>query len=223
MKSLKSANIKGFTLMEMMVYVAIVAIMSGAAIVGLGSISDTFDPARAGEIIKSRIEWTAEAFARGEFLKATFYFRENRNHLVITLQPPNAALDLTWDEANNCLTTTEPGVFRLKVTDRDGAIPDEGNFDSGMELCVDFENMPDIERQYQLINDEGGMSQIIGFAHFNSKDTGYSVSFGPGTDAELIMDAPHGKKRFYDKNGNQVSELVLSLKNENKSIDVTLQ
>jgi hypothetical protein len=205
-----------------MVVVAILAILSTGAIMGIGAINDSLEPARGGEIIRSKIEAAEEALARNEYEKISFNFEGGQNYIVAISEPESAEIDLDWDKESECLNTDFSEEVIMTITDRSKASLLEKIMAPGQKECFDFAERQEPELNYQLLGSNGEESPEVSFFRFNAEHTGYTVYLDEATGGQLIIDAQTGK-RFYDSAGDQVENLTIKLETDSSETTVTLR
>jgi len=218
---------KGFTLVELIVVTAIIAIMSAATVVGFGYIGDTLKTREVTGILSDLIKQEELKILRGDFVKVTIKFLSD--YVVVGEEPEGTGLDLSLKEDPSCAERYKI-VFgneaNLTKMDSKGEIIDIKAVKKDQWECVTFKDAPDTEWNYRIADTEN-FSQNIRFIHFNiqREDLNNPISITAGADSKIELTAPYGKKIIYDNFGNTQSKITLTVsdKNNNSSDTLVLQ
>jgi len=208
---------KGFTLVEMMVVIAIISIMATGVVVGLGPVTDYVRLQQTVGVVEDLIHAEDLKIQRGDTLQAEVHFLTD--YLVIEESTTDTGLSLTpgpcpggygatMGSDGNLITRTGEGVFMemIPVT-------------SGDTKCVkDFGSSGDTEWNYQLTQD-GQVSPLVRFVHFNPdyENPANAVQINTsGSNADtLVLKAPYLQKMIYSGGNLIQGEAHISLKNQN--------
>ena len=210
-------NKKGFTMVELIVVAAIIAIMSAASIVGFGYLGDVLKTKEVTGMLGDLIKQEELKILRGDFEKTTIHFL--KNYIVIEeaeegCDPKLLEFGLKCDsDPENYKINYQDAVMTQK--DGEGRIKEIKNVSAGSE-CVVFKDSTDAEWDYQL-NASGQFSKIVRFIHFNVKrdDLNNPIYISEGSDSKIELTAPYGKKIFYDKTGTLQTKIILTVTDTN--------
>jgi len=200
-----------------MVVIAIIAIMSVSATVGIGVLKEVLAPRHAASFIQDLIKETEMALMREEYDEATAYLTGGRDYLVIAAKSRDAAFNLSWNNAAGCLTAPASGELK-KESERGAA--EMFSVEKAETVCPVFAGAGDMEWRYRLVS-AGKVSPVVRYARFNT-DRPSSIFLAAGTDAEIVMTGRHAIRRLYD-HGNSVNKLTLTLTdNESNSSELEI-
>lgn len=207
----------GFSLVELMVVVVMIAVLSFAAVVGFGRLGEVLKVREVSSLIRDVVGQEELKILRGELNRSTVYLLED--YMIIDESGMNDRLSISIiDTVTDC---DETGLLFDSDSDADlTQMDDEGNvIDSkrvleDSELCVYFNTSEEVEWAYQLSN-QNEVSNIIRFVHYNlNRDRVHvpvQVSFGAGHAVRL--EAPYGKRLFLDDSGVQVENFSIEISN----------
>ena len=212
MKTYFLPNHRGFTLIELMVVIAISVIVFSAAAVGLGNTTDNRPLDESAEHVKDVVQ-QVEMKALQDLTRAEIEFLPGC--LVIDEQYGDApAVDLN----HTCPSPMEGFVVRsngrlTKETDLHGITSSAEIFasaDEPVEICFEFDSASDTQWVYRLRTDSG--ERTIRFVY-----PGLTRDFEPvietgGDDLRLVIQSSGVSKQFL-KNGDTVQEMTLILRN----------
>ena len=228
---------KGFSLVELLVVVSIIAVLSVSSIVGFGHLGDTLRAREVTGLLSDLIKQEGLKVLRGDFETVTINFLAD--YVVIEEQEEGASMKLalglacedggykiSWVNSGNLIQKDEDGaIIRIK-----SVLPEDP------PECIDFKGAEEIEWNYQL-TDGDRFSNIVRFAHFNLQrenldnpifitsavDPALEIIPSSGEDSRIEITAPYGKKRIYyddkpvesvditaeDENGNSRDTLTI--------------
>ncbi|MFH1012167.1 MAG: prepilin-type N-terminal cleavage/methylation domain-containing protein [Candidatus Peregrinibacteria bacterium] len=199
----------GFSLIELTVVVAILAVMAGSVLVGFNSFGGTINAretvGRIGDIIRE----SEMAILQGDYQKISIHFFED--YLVLEEAPAEAELPLSL--GNTCVLDLRNGhdlngsgtLYKKDEEDRLLEIVTLALFPP---LCANFEGAEESEWRYQLISGDQP-SPVLRFFHFNL-GTDYKLRLGE--DAyRLEIEAPYNKKQLYKNNSFYTGSVALPL------------
>jgi len=220
--NLNSPTQKGFSLVELLVTVTIIAILATAATVGFRYLGDTLRTKQAGGVIVDTIKELELELLQNYYKKSTLYFLPD--YLVVVSEPEEVALEMTWngmngdcgeikikDSGNFTKTNEEGAVIAIESVTATDLAPDT--------KCVDFRDSEDREWHYQIISGSE-KSALIRFIHFNidrdnpsgitlaTSDSGDSVS-----DYKLELSAPYATKQKYKHDAVTDESIDLEIRN----------
>jgi len=205
---------KGFTMVELIIVAAIIAIMSAASIVGFGYLGDTLKTREVTGMLGDIIKQEELKILRGDFTKATIHFLKN----YIVIEEAEEGYDQTLlGLGSACADDNEisykAGVLTQK--DGEGEIIDIRKVDLGGE-CVKFYTSPDNEWNYKL-NDSDKFSGLLRFIHFNvqREDLNNPIYISDGVGTRIELTAPYGKKILYDNTGTPRTKIPLTITDTN--------
>lgn len=222
---IQNSKFAGFTLVELLVVISIVAILSISSIVGFGYLGDILKAREATGVISDLIKQEELKVLRGDLEKAIIHFLPD--YVVIEEEPEGANLDLVLGNDTGCTdghNINYANNGNLTQKDGEGVVMQIKSVTSGSE-CIKFKNSEEeIEWNYQLV-DGNQFSNIVRFVHFNLKreDPSNLISIIEGDGSRVEIAAPYGKKQIYDDTG-LVDSVKLTVEDENKnSQDLTIQ
>jgi prepilin-type N-terminal cleavage/methylation domain-containing protein len=222
---IQNSKLSGFSLVELLVVVAIVAVMAVSTIVGFGYLEDILRAREITGLMSDVIKQEELKVLRGDFKNVTIHFLQD--YMVIEETPREASFELTLDKT---LCGTENEDYKIQFTqsgnltkkDGDGAII---KIESATppSKCIEFKDSEDIEWNYQL-TDGNKFSNVIRFVHFNiqRESLGNPIFISEGAGSQIQIKAPYAKKDIYDDTGNLVGWTEITAKDENDSSQDTL-
>lgn len=229
-----SSKLSGFSLVELLVVVSIIAILSISSIVGFGYLGDMLKARQATGLLADIVKQEELKVLRGDFDKVVVHFF--KNYLVLESYVGDEAYKLTkgvTDCSADDVNLELPGDGNLTQKDEDGGIikietvvappPPPSTY-----KCAEFYGSEETEWNYQFTGDNG-ISNQVRFVHFNiqreSVSSPLSISIHAGSRVEIL--APYGKKKVYDENGDLRDDpndpVILTLGNDGSTNDLTLQ
>ena len=210
-------TIKGFSLVELIVVIAIIATLSVSSFVGFGYLGDTLKVKEVASLLQDTVKQEELKILRGDFTKSTIHFL--KDYMVIDEEVEGATLSLKFLEAE----CTSPGsgyqmqydeaeASNLIKNDKDGAsLGIESVTKNDKSGCIDFTQSKDIENAYQLIS-SGKYSNIIRFVHFNIKrDSSSLAEITEAAKSKIEIRAPYGKKYIYKGDGTSVNNVTIKV------------
>jgi prepilin-type N-terminal cleavage/methylation domain-containing protein len=227
---------KGFSLVEIMVVVAIMAIMASGVVIGFGSFEKTVRVRETAGVITDTIKNLELEMVRRDYVKQTVHFK--KNYLVSEAEPENKALSLTYVGASpSCAADEErltaensTGLSPIYLAQRDAlgnnlkidVIPASTN----KSVCVKFLNSKETEWDYQLFKGSD-VSQTVRFIHFNirrGEDVSQLATITSGNNYKLQISAPYADKEFYNGVTLEAGEVKLTVENsDGQKEDIILQ
>jgi len=186
----------GFSLVELLVVVSIIAILSVSSVLGFGYLGDILRAKEVSGFISDSVKQEELKVLRGDFGKAVVHFLPD--FLVIEESPEGATSDLSLGEycENGWKIAYETGTLTQK--DENGEVVQVRPVTKGSE-CITFKASKNLEGNYQLIRDSQ-FSVILRFVHFNLKrddPTPFAIGSNPQSKIEIL--APYGKKRLFKR------------------------
>jgi len=211
-----SPNKKGFSLIELIIVVGIIAIMSVGAVVGFRYMGDTLRTREASGVITDTIKKAELEILKEDYKKSTISF--SSNYLVIVSEPEDKSLNLSVTDCSGGHKLDYGSDGNLIKSDGEGALLEAKTITSGTNDCItDFTDSDEIEWQYQ-IRSSGEVSNIVRFVHFNINRTDPSeIAITSGTGETVIVEAPYAKKTF------STTPITLTVSGEDSSEDLTIQ
>ena len=233
---LNPTSMKGFSLLEIMVVVAIISIMAGTVVVGFNSFGETVRTRETAGVITDTIKNLELEMIRREFVKQTVNFEEG--YLVVEAQVENQSEDmiLEWEGPNgNCeeLKITNPlsgtPVYLAQRDAEDNNMQIDAITDASKTVPVCFADSDETEWRYQLFKG-ADRSQVIRFIHFNIRrgSTADYARIADGTDYTLEITAPYASKEIFEIDPNTkekipVTQADLTIQNGGDPVEITLQ
>ena len=215
-------KLSGFSLVELLVVVTIVAVLSISSLVGFGYLGDTLKAREVTGFLADLIKQEELKVLRGDFDKAVVHFLPD--FVVIDEQPDEYEFEL--ELGGSCgidgyyLIVSSSGNLTLK--DENEEIMELETVAAGT-YCIEPIDSPELEWVYYLSSRDSS-SNTIRFIHFNLRRESISnpVSIVVGTDSRVEISSPYGKKRFYDAAGGLVKTLDLTVRDEDLNAEETL-
>lgn len=226
---------KGFSLLEIMVTIAIISIMAGSVVVGFSSFGQTVRVRETAGVISDTVKNLELEMIRREYDKQIVHFEED--FLVIEARPEGQSLKLNWmgmgggscdDDMGRIEVDNSgsPDTIFLAKRDQYGNNLEIVPIGAGMaeDRCVDFYESEETAETYQLFKGSD-RSQAIRFIHFNIRrgDLSSNAQVTAGNNYTLELNAPYAAKQYYDGGipANGTIQLTLSTQDSNETI--TLQ
>lgn len=224
---------KGFSLLEIMVTVAIISIMAGSVVIGFNSFGQTVRLRETAGVITDTVKNLELEMIRREYKKQTVNFEPD--YLVVEAEVENQTLPLIWEGlGGDCLPEEE----WLKIDNSGSLSPvylaQRDQYGNNIEIasikaftvgkaCVAFKDSEETEWQYQVFRGSQG-SQIIRFLHFNIRrdDSKDKPTIKPNKYT-LEISAPYAAKEFFDDGDPPSGPVTLTIQNDESSEDITLQ
>ena len=224
-----NVNIKGFSLLEIMVVVAIISIMAASVVVGFGSFESTVRTRETAGVISDTLKNLELEMIRRDYVKQTVHFEPE--YLIVETQVENQTLGLKWNGPGGCAegeeleitNTVSPTPVYLARRDRYGNNMEINAFTGASETaCVDFAESEETEWQYQLFTG-ADRSQVIRFIHFNVRRGDKDVVSIQNNDVTLEISAPYAGKKYYDDGTPATGTVALQLQDGGDPVTLTLQ
>lgn len=212
----------GFTFVELMVVVAIMAILAGTVSVGWHSFSDFIAFQNATGTIEDILDEITTDHLRDEYKETSVWFESE--YLLVDSVSHEARLTLGWEKVSAAVGDCAVGDIKLKspVTAQFFANDGEGNplFDSvplqaDEEFCIDPLEYKEREMVYELQTDEDFSNRLRVFPIDRSFSGSGGITIEPNSYRVDILQ-PYPRKRRYE-NG------ILLDKDATASITVRLQ
>lgn len=205
---------KGFTLLEIMIVVAILAIMASGVTVGLNGFGKTVHVRETAGVIQDIIRELELETVKKDYLKSTIHFKTD--YLVVESELEGATLPIELNNSD-CIQADDeaPEIVFLNSRNREGNAIQAHFFLSNDPYCPgNFASSGQLHREYQLIDQNGNVSDVIRWIDFN-------LNQDPGSEAVAIRDndyivevsASYGSKRIYN-DSDKVPEATLTLESE---------
>ncbi len=226
----------GFSLLEIMVTVAIISIMSGSVVIGFNSFAQTVRLQETAGVITDMIKNMELEMIRRDYVKQTIHFEPDYLVVEAEVESQNPDLLLSWiSSTNKC----NPGEEELNINNKSANtiyLAKRDKNANNMEIkafrhsyktfeCITFKDSEETEWQYQLF-ESGNRSQIIRFLHFNiRRGNSDPVEITSGNNYTLEITAPYASKTFYSGTTLETGNVEIEVKNkENDSPEtITLQ
>lgn len=226
---------KGFSLLEIMVVVAIVGIMASSVVIGFNSFGETVRTKETAGVITDLIKRLELEMIRRDYTKQTVHFEED--YLAVEAhvegEVSDTSFSLKWlgtggscspDEEVLEIENKQPTPVYLAKRDQYGNNLEIQPISPGPPEyeCVDFLNSEETEWQYQVFSGSQG-SQIIRFLHFNiRRDSGNQPALN-SNNYTLEISAPYASKEIYDGATLETGPVTLTLQNGGDPEIITLQ
>jgi prepilin-type N-terminal cleavage/methylation domain-containing protein len=217
---------RGFSLVELLVVVSIVAILSVSSVIGFGHLGNTLKAKEAAGFISDVVKQEELKILRGDFDKAVIHFLPS--YLVIEEWPTEAVETLSLGSACALSSTDYQITYsagNLTQKDGEGEVIQVRPVTASSE-CIYFKASEDLEWNYQLVSGEQS-SATFRFAHFNlqrDSDPG-NLSILGNVGARVEIRAPYGRKGYFKNDGKSADSLIIDVGNvdENVRESITLQ
>ncbi|MFH1410398.1 MAG: prepilin-type N-terminal cleavage/methylation domain-containing protein [Patescibacteria group bacterium] len=194
---------KGFTLIEMMVVVAIIAVMTSAVTIGFHSFFSTINVQNVPGYISDILhELSQEAILR-EYKKSSVYFENS--YLLADSRNADADFTLDWEKVSVTIGDCEAGNLRLKSSDDDQLLKRDANGElldkpvqllKDEEICIDPLEYKEREFVYSLESAHGFSNEIRIFP-LNLNLRGSDDIYLENNDYRLDILQPYGQKKRY--------------------------
>ncbi len=216
----------GFSLLEIMVTVAIISIMSGSVVIGFNSFGQTVRLQETAGVITDIIKSMELEMIRRDYVKQTIHFEPDYLVAEAEVESQNPDLLLSWNGQGSCASGEEELAIENKSA-KTIYLAKRDQDDNNMEIkaiapspaptpteCITFKDSKETEWQYQLF-ESGNRSQIIRFLHFNIR-RGNDNNL-PAIDLNnytLEITAPYASKTFYDGATLLTGNVEIDVENE---------
>ena len=213
---------KGFSLVELIVVVAIMGIMATAAFVRMGNTTDNNSVRGAGDIIKDTIQNAELQTLREEDGLSEIRIHFLEDYLVqeefYGEKSPNMEIDevcsggVILKESGMIFKRTDKGeLFDMTITSASESNP--------LSICSDFLNSIQREWMYHLENDEN--KRIIRFIHFNAERKGGGLRISiRDLEPDTFLSITPGIKKVMVVDGEPVTgKFTLTLNNKEGSVE----
>ncbi|MFH0838042.1 MAG: prepilin-type N-terminal cleavage/methylation domain-containing protein [Patescibacteria group bacterium] len=217
----------GFTLIELMVTIAIIVIMTGAVSVGFNSFFSTVGVQNAEGYISGIIDELKMETINDEYKKSSVFFESS--YLLADSVNAGADLTLSWEKVLTADGDCEAGDIRLKSSGdaelllgsadkvfSSVQIPKDG------EICVNPLEYKEREFVYNLESGHGFSNEIRIFP-LNLNLRGSDNIFVKDNDYRLDILRPYGQERRY-QNGTLLDEntaATITIKSTDDEAEVT--
>lgn len=214
---------KGFSLLEIIIVIAIIAIMSTTAVVSFGSFDQTLKVKETGEVIQDTVKRLELEVSRGQYFKNRLVFE--KDFLAVESQEENAILPLNYlglgegscnaDEIALEIGEGEAPVYLRKIEENGNDLEIKVEKFNKTTCIKDFMMAKEREWGYQLFT-ENQKSNIIRLIHFNLNRSNLMdpIRIESGTEYTLELKSPYGKKQIYKGQVEDEGPIELVLANE---------
>ena len=218
---IKNSTIRGFTLLEIMVVVAIISIMTPSMVLGFSSFGKTIQIRETAGTIEDLIKKLELEITQGNGQKTHLYFE--KNFLIAKTENENSNLKLKYKglgvegcEENEIALEIGEGekvVYLIKKDAQKNNLEITVQNANEIKCISDFQKSKELEWEYKT-NFNTSTSDSIRFIHFNLNRTDFSnpIEINEGTEYSLEINAPYGKKLFYKKDLPDPGPLPLIIK-----------
>ena len=220
-------KIKAFTLIELMVVVAIMAIMSVGASVGFQSFFQYVTVQNASGYLQTVISQLSTEVSDNDYKKSSVYFEDR--YLLVDSRSVNADLTLGWEKVLVATPDCQVGDIKLKSSDdaqllEGGAndTPSTVQMSQNEEICVNPFKYKEPETIYDLQAGRAFSNQIRIFPLDLEKGNS-SGAYIEANDYQLDILGQYGKKKRY-KAGNLLDDstpATLIIKSTDGEAEVT--
>lgn len=221
---------KGFSLLEIMVVVAIIGIMASSVVIGFNSFGETVRTQETAGVITDTLKNFELEMIRRDYVKQTIHFAEQ--YLVAEAQVESQTLDLEWNGQGACpageeelkiINSASPAPVYLAQRDQYGNNIEINAFTGNTDtVCIDFTESGETEWQYQLFTGSD-RSQIIRFIHFNIRRGDSEIATIQGNNITLEMTAPYASKEFLIDGSPPSGPVEITVQNGGDPVTITLQ
>lgn len=205
----KFSQSKGFTLLELMVVVAIISLMSVTTAIGFNRFSESVQVKETAGFLKDQLQALEIEVLQGDYLENNVYFLSN--YLVIESSVSGSLLDLDFDllacagEPGLNIVTTQP--VQLAKQNEFGETLDISTYTSDVVICPDFLNQTESILEYSLFSSNQWSDKVrfvsFNFQNLDSPDETTLID----ENIRLLIDGPYVKKTVY-RNDLEVSDSV---------------
>jgi len=208
---------KGFTLVEMIVAVAILAILAPSAYFGLNGFMERREVVQASKIIKDIVvRYELEVLTGIGEVELIFF-----PNFIVSKEEHGSQipeLRLSSDCENEGVVLEDSGYFSANKKSGDDWMKNiEASEFEPFEYCFDFSTSPNIERAFALHTETGEKS--IRFIHFNvNRDKQQQAKID--TENISVKINSYGHKKIY-QNGNLVDTVQLEVSNPDDESNTT--
>jgi len=189
---------KGFSLVELIVVVAIISIMSVSTVVGFRYMGEGLRKQETKGIISDLIKRTELEILKGDYEKSTIHFLEEFFVIDGEVYDQDQALAITTTCTNgHSIQSNMAGTLYKKGVD--GNLLEAGSILADTDRCIEFNNSDEREWQFQVVTDSDH-SNILRFVHFNvNRDSSADPVLIKNAKIispfdKLIIEAPYAKK-----------------------------
>lgn len=220
---------KGFSLLEIMVTVAIVAIMASSVVIGFNSFGETVRTRETAGVITDTLKNLELETIRRDYKSQLIHFKPDYLVVEVQVENQNPDMTLTWNGRNgNCeeldIANDTGSVVYLTQRDQNGNNMQIQAYPGNDTICVDFLDSEETEWQYQLFKG-GDRSQIIRLIHFNIRrdNSSEKPAIQPPHPYSLKITAPYASKEFYKNDDPWTGSVELELQDGGEPVTITLQ
>lgn len=210
-------NHRGFSMVELIVAVAIIAILSVSSVAGFGYLSDIMRSRQTAGVIQDIVKGEELKVLRGDFKKSSIHFLQD---FIITEQEPEGADTQLLSVGGVCGSggyyLNFSGDGNLTKKDQNDKIMEITQAVSGVPLCVEFNDSKETKWSFQVI-EQDTISDLINFEHFNLNRDSLNdpINIQDGAGSYIIIEAPYSKKSLFDASGKSIKEISLKIKDIN--------
>ena len=206
----------GFTLLEVMVVMAIIGIMSATVLIGIDTFGKSVRVEETAGVIQDVIKKMQLETTQGDFETNELHFENNFLAVESGLMGSSLELNYLGLGANSCksheatLELKKMGeVTYLIKKDEKGNSLETKTFKNDQTLCLDFSSSKETEWQFETFSGSDH-SNVIRLIHFNINRSDLNTPIGivNGKAKSVLISAPFGKKEYFE---NQIKQETLSL------------
>lgn len=210
----KARKAKGFTLIEVIVVIAIITVLSTSLWMGFSAFGQNTQVKETAKIIQDLLNQLELEVSQGFAVENKVSFE--KGYLKVRTQTPDSILSLS--EAGLGKEGCKPTEIALKIGEGEKNLYLKKTNEKGDPLeisvvhaneivCIpSFMKSSEVNWNYQLLSPKQA-SNLIRFLHFNLRSSSFSseVKIVEGTDLEMQYKAPYGQKTYF-KNGIPLNE-----------------
>lgn len=205
---IRDLKCRGFSLVELLVVISIVAVLSVSTVVGFSTLGDALRLREVTGILSDQVRQSELKVLRGDFEKVIIHFLPNyvvmEEHekfneddlMTIVLDPDDPiCVDGDGDDTGPQIVLSDSGNLTQKDENEE---PLELEAAGAGAQCIDFMESSEIEWNFKLTSGNES-SNTLRLIHFNVKrdDSPSILNISEGSFSRVEISAPYGKKRLY--------------------------